>query len=187
MTVPYQRRPSAGFGLIIVIIALAVGFVAWGLRTPPLEAVWQMDVELRAGTRPPLSEAERELLQNALLRHPKLGVFLIEDKHAGVFSANDEGRVDGEYADLIRPNPETPRRLEVLYAGAKKRGAVKVTARTANAESQGMASRKAPFAWDLPEDGPYPQLVELRFAKARLGPKKKKRRHPVRIRLVEVP
>ncbi|MFC1610866.1 hypothetical protein ACFL6C_07900 [Myxococcota bacterium] len=185
--IPYRLKPSAGFALVLAIILATVVFFAWGLSPPTLEMVWRMDTELGMGRRPPLSPREFKVLQRALLDYPKLAASLLEDKHAGLLSANDNGRVEGSYAYLIRPAPDTGGRLEVVYAGSKKKGAVAVGVRTAVSRHHGLTSRKEPFLWQLPNDGPFPQLVEVKLAKAALEKKDKKRRHPVQINLRETP
>lgn len=187
MSLSYRARPSIGFLLLVALTAGTVAFFAWGLQTPPLDEVWRMDVELALGLRPALSGRERGLLQASLVRHAALGEYLIEDKHAGIFSANVDGYVEGKYAYLIRLHPDDPGHVTVSYAGTRDPGAVKVRVRTATAKTEGQALSSAPFVFELPSDGPFPQLVEVRLAKARAKGDKKKRRHPVRIDLRGAP
>jgi hypothetical protein len=179
----YRFRPGLGLVVIVVVFTLGGLFFAWGLGTPPLEAVWRVGIELGLGERPPLSKSEFDSLQAALVKYPELGPYIIEGKQDGLFSQNDRGRVEGPYAYLLRLEPSTSSRLTVECEGTKARAAVEVEARTAVASHQGVATRGEPFVWQLPDDGPFPQLVELRFKKARLDDSDKKRRHPVRVSL----
>jgi hypothetical protein len=181
----YRQRPSPGFLLVVAVYVGVAALLGWALRTPPLETVWRLDLELSLGTRDALSAGERELLQQALVDHPDLGGFLTEDKHAGVFSANRDGRVEIAYAYLVRRSPASPGRLRVTYAGAEAEGAVDVRVTTATQRGGGLTSREAPFLWQLADDGPFPQLVELRFEN--VDAKKKKRHHPVQIDRVAAP
>ena len=184
MSVPYRVRPSAGFVLLVAVVVATVGFFTWGLRRPRLEEVWRLDIELGLGTRPPLSGSEMRRLQETLVDHPELAGFLAEDQHAGIFSAHDHGRVEGEYAYLVRRSAP-PVELVVSYAGARRRGAVAVSARTGRARAEGVALRDRPFAWRLPDDGPFPQLVEVRLAPP--ADRDDGALHPVRIDLRGTP
>jgi hypothetical protein len=185
MRIPYRRRPSPGFVLVITVYLLIAAVLGWASSTPPLETVWRLDLELSLGARPPLTDGERALLQRSLAAHPDLGVFLVEDKHAGVFSANEAGKVEIPYAYLVRQSPAEPGELRVSYVGTKKEGAVDVRVRTATHGGNGLASPGAAFVWQLPDRGPFPQLVELRFENA--DGKEGKRHHPVQVDLVEPP
>ena len=183
MSVPYRKKPSAGFVFLIAVAVATASFFAWGLGRPRLEEVWRLDIELGLGKRPPLSHAEMERLQTVLVDHPAVAEFLTEDKHAGVFSANDDGKVEGEYAYLIRHGGESPGVLTVSYAGPRKKGTVSVTARTLHSKHEGTTRRGEPYVWRLPDNGPFPQLVEIRLAPG----DGKKRIHAVRIDLRGAP
>ncbi|MEE8410230.1 MAG: hypothetical protein V3T05_11535 [Myxococcota bacterium] len=187
MSLSYRARPSIGFLLLVAVAGGTAVFFSWGLRTPPLDEVGRMDIELALGSRPALTGTERDLLQAALVRHAALGAFLIEDKHAGIFSANEDGYVEGKYAYLVRLSADDPAHLAVSYAGTRGYGAVSVHVRTATAKTRGETTSKAPFVWELPSAGPFPQLVEILLAKARGERNEKKRRHPVRIDLGGAP
>ncbi len=173
----YRRRPSAGFVLLVVVHLLLVVFFAWALGTPPLEAVWRLDLELGLGERGALDEDEEALLRRALVRHPALGEALIEDKHAAIISANDGGRVTLDYAYVVRPSPDD-RRLRISYAGTRPKGAVAVTLHAGGAAERAVVRRGQPFAWAPPGDGPFPQLITLRLDSAT---KPGKRAPPVRL------
>jgi len=181
------RRPSVGFVLLLGLTTVAVSFFWWGFRTPPLEKVWRMDIELSLGQRPPLSHDEFDLLQNALRNTPELASFLAEDSHAGLVSAHDGARVEGKYAYLIRKAPGDPGLLRVSYHGSKAKGSVSIRAQTSHLEKVGTANRTRAYTWKLPDDGPYPQLVEVLIGKGRTGSHGKMRRHPVEIDIEAAP
>jgi hypothetical protein len=181
--IPYRKRPSPGFVYLVLVAVGATAFFAWGLQRPRLEDAWRLDIELSLGRRPSLSRGELNRLQETLVAHPAVGEFLAEDKHAGIFSANDDGKVEGGYAYLVRQSADDPGLLSVEYAGSRKKGSVAVRARTVRARGRGDVRHDRPWTWRLPDDGPFPQLVELR-----LIPKgKKKQLHPVRIDLRGAP
>jgi hypothetical protein len=169
---------------LLLLVALgAVAFFAWGLVTPRLDEVWRIAIELQLGARPALSRAELRHLQDALADHPQLADHLTEGEHAGIFSAHEDGRVEGEYAYLVRRSPQEPGRLEVAFAGSETLGMVEVTARTTKQGERGRAEPGEPFAWTLPDSGPFPQLVEIRLKKGRAEQDEETRRHAVRIDL----
>lgn len=178
MKTPYAYRPGGGFLLLVSVVAATIAFAAWGLAAPALEQVWRMDIELGSGARGPLDAQERALLQGVITRHPAVADFLVEDKHAGIFSNNDDGQIDEKYAYLIRRGPQ-PRTLEVTYRGTKPDGAVKVKLRAGAVRTKGVTSADAPLRLELSEEGPFPQLVELRF--------KRRGRHSVHVRWVDRP
>jgi hypothetical protein len=175
--IPYRRKPSVGFVYLLLVVIATAAFFTWGLARPRLEEAWRLDIELGLGKRPPLSKAEMGRLQATLVAHPAVAEFLSEDKHAGVFSANDDGKIEGDYAYLVRQQASDPGVLSVTYAGARKKGAVSVSARTLHAHANGGVRRFKPWTWRLPDDGPFPQLVEIRLTPA----PDQKQLHPVRI------
>lgn len=183
MSRAYRRRPSAGFILLFLVALGAAAFFAWGLTRPRLDEVWRIAIELELGERPALSGAELRHLQDALADHPQLADSMAEGEHAGVFSAHEDGRVEGGYAYLVRRSAREPGRLEVAFAGSETRGAVEVTARTTRERESGRAEPGKPFAWRLPDSGPFPQLVEIRLKKGRTKQGDEERRHAVRIEL----
>ncbi|OGQ88507.1 MAG: hypothetical protein A2289_14650 [Deltaproteobacteria bacterium RIFOXYA12_FULL_58_15] len=182
MTISYRKKPSIGFIYLVLVGAVTALFLVWGMRRPALEEVWRMDIELGLGERPPLTADEMALLQSSLTAHPDLALFLGEDQHAGVFSANEDGKVEGSYAYIVR-NVDTSGLLVVDYAGVSRKGSVRVTARTVGSRHTGVCRRDEPYTWRLPQEGPFPQLVEIRLAP--IG--KKGRPSPVRIDLGGTP
>jgi len=184
--IPYRLRPSFGFLYLVLVLAGALAFFGWGLAQPKLDRVAEMLSLLQTGHRDPLSADERALLQDILLRYPELGQSLVENRPSGIFSKNENGRVDEKYAYLIRLTPQDPHFLQVRYAGTSALGRVRVSAWAQGEEQQGEAGPGQNFLWTLPQSGPYPQLVELRFK----GQKVKKGNEPpaaVRISLEPAP
>lgn len=151
-----MTRPSVGFLFLVVVAVVAAAFFSWGLSTPPLERAWTTMIDLEAGARGRLDKSERAALAKTLRRHPGLAT-------PGIISANENGRIEKKYAYVVRRSAEDPGVLRV-------RGDVRVVGRIGKDRVDGNATPGEPFEWTLPNDGPFPQLVELRF------PKKKKRR-----------
>ncbi len=151
-----MTKPSVGFLFLVVVALGAAGFFGWGLMTPPLERAWTTMIDLEAGARGRLDKSERKALTKMLRRHPGLA-------SPGIISANEDGRIEKKYAYVVRRSAKDPGVLRV-------RGDVRVVGRLGNDRVDGNAEPNEPFEWTLPNDGPFPQLVELRF------PKKKKRR-----------
>lgn len=160
-----MSRALPGAGLVAVgVTLLAVGlFVAWGLSTPPLEEVWRIQIELGLHGGEPLTRREFRLLQDTLRRYPALAGNMVEAGTAGLVSANQDGVVDDGHAYLIRTTPDAPRRLVVK---AIEEG-VAVDARTETASVRGGAGAHSEYTWLIPNEGPFPQLVEVRSAPTR--------------------
>jgi hypothetical protein len=162
-----MTKPSAGFMLLVVVFVGAATFFAWGLATPPLHTAWGTMIDLEAGTRGRLGTKERKALAKVLRRHDGLAA-------SGIISANDSGRVHEKYAYVVRRRAEDPGRIRVT-------GDARVVVRLGRKKVEGRTHADQPFVWDMPDDGPFPQLVELRF------PKKKKTRRAVVVEVVKAP
>ena len=132
------------------------------------------------GSRKSLSRSEAEQVQKALLDYPGYADTLV-DTDVGIFSAHDGDLVHSGYAYLVRKKPGTPMVLEVTPSAAAK-DILKIRVQTSKARSQGDATAATPFRWRVPDDGPFPQLVEVRFPKSG-----KRRRGAVSVRTVAVP
>ncbi len=183
MRIPYRWRPSLGFIWLATVAVACVLFLGWGFRIPVLEEIWRMDIELRIGERPPLGRGELARLRSSLWAHPELAEFLIEDKHAGIFSANQAGQVEGSYAYLVRPDARAAGFLEVSYVGVGQDAEISVRVRSAGDGAAATVVPGLPFAWRLPNDEPFPQLIEIRLAPRADQPG----RHPVQIDLRSAP
>ena len=99
--------------------ALLIGsglFFAWGLSAPDLERVWRLHLDLKIGDRPALTASERRLFQDVLTRHPQLAR-MVEDEAAGILSRHRQGRVDHDYAYLLKTRPEQARLLDEVCTG----------------------------------------------------------------------
>ena len=160
MNLPYRARPGLGFTVLVATTIGAAFFFVWGLRTPPLEHIWQMQLELLLGDRDALSPAEEELLQDVLERYPGLADNMLEDADSGLISANLGGVVDRGYAYVVRRTATAAKRLVV---GSPTGAKLKLQASIATVDTQGVASGTAPFVWSLPDEGPFPQLIGLRL------------------------
>ncbi len=161
-----MMRPSVGFLYLVLVGALTIAFFAWAAETPPLDAAWQITIELEAGARGRLEPEERKLVQDVLHRHPALADALVEGRPYGIISPTDRGHVDEKFAYLVRRSAEDPGRIVVHYRGTDDGGKVKVRARVGKARTKGETTTDAPFTFVAP-DTRFPQLIELRFPKKR--------------------
>ncbi|MBI3180467.1 MAG: hypothetical protein HYZ27_12445 [Deltaproteobacteria bacterium] len=177
MSTSYQL-PGAGFVLLVSVVVAGGAFLAWGLTTPPLERVWHMQLELMLGTRDALSSRDFRLLQDTLARYPELADNMLDDAPDGLVSAATGGMVDTGYAYLVRKNSAAPGVLVVTSPNGKK---LTLRGRTSAAASAGEAREDTPFVWALPNDGPFPQLIEVRDEADRKKPR------PMRVELRATP
>lgn len=182
MRTPSASWPGAGFLLLVASTVLALGFIAFGLRRPPLDQVGELQLELRLGRREPLNRAELALLQEQLCRHPKLVDDLLEGDPQGLISAHRRGVVDNGWAYLIRTPERSQAAVQVELLGGTKKQEIKVKVRTAREAAEGQAALSEPFAWTPGADPRCATLIEVRTAKWQEDGKK---RAPVRIGLVE--
>lgn len=156
MRIPYRKRPGWGFACLVATCVACTAAIGWGLRTPALEQVWQLQLELLLGDRAQLSRGERGLLQDTLERYPLMARHMLDDAPRGLISANVGGVVDHGCAYAVRRGPE-PAEI-VLTSPSGDELAVRV--RTARVTVEGLADG-APFVWALPQEGPFPQLIEV--------------------------
>lgn len=163
ISIPYRARPGAGFVLLLGSAAAAVAFFAWGAVTPRLQRVWRMQVELEIGKRPPLKPKERALLQETLVRYPDLADALLDGKRSGVISAHEQGQVESGYAYLVRKDPAGARAIR-LSAPPDATGPVALELRGPWGVQAATLALDRPFRWALREEGPFPQLLEVRGA-----------------------
>ena len=160
MKLSYRARPGAGFGIFVAVVVASTAFFGWGWSRPPLDEVWQMQLELLLGTRPALEKNERHLLQDTLRRYPLLAANMLEDAGSGLISAHVGGAVDLNYAYVVRQTADAPGVLTITsLSGAP----LELMVCTTTAEITGAASGATPFMWTLPDSGPFPQLAEVRI------------------------
>ena len=160
MKLSYRARPGAGFGIFVAVVVASTAFFGWGWSRPPLDEVWQIQLELLLGMRPALAKSERHLLQDTLRRYPLLAANMLEDADSGLISAHVGGAVDLNYAYVVRQTADAPGVLRITsLSGAP----LKLMACTATSEITGEASGSKPFVWTLPDAGPFPQLAEVRI------------------------
>jgi len=175
MSAPGNARPGAGFTLLLLTVLGALAFFCWGLRTPPLDDVWRMQIELNLGQGGVLSDRGFRVIQEALVRHPELAQTMLEDGDAGLISANSGGVVSTGFAYLVRRRAEESGRLVVTGIGDE---GVEVAARTVRASTAGMVDERGALDWRLPNDGPFPQLVEIRIGSEEQVPAKRREKVP---------
>jgi hypothetical protein len=160
MKLPYRARPGLGFGIFAAVAAASTVFFGWGWSRPALDEVWQIQLELRLGTRDALASDERRLLQDTLERHPLLAANMLEDAEYGIISAQRGGMVDMDYAYVVRQTPDAP---NVLTISSPTAAPLHLAVRTGVAETTGEAGGDLPFVWAIPDTGPFPQLTEVRL------------------------
>lgn len=156
MTIPYRYRPGAGFLLSAAALVGGTCFFIWGIQTPPLDRVWRMQLELKIGAREALSPGEMELLQVTLSQYPDLADHMLEGAQSGMISAGAGHVVDGGYAYLVRKSPAADSSVEVSSGTGKK---ITVEIRTARSRERGVVDEGKSGRWDLPQEGPFPQLI----------------------------
>ena len=167
MNLPYRLRPGGGLWVLVIVGLISTAFFAWGLATPDLDRVWTLELEMQLGQRDPLSLTELKLVQDALCRHPEL----VEDWPARS-RTNDRG-----YAYLVRPAGGT-QALVVSTDPSVKANRLSLRARTVDATREATAAEGEPVAWNPPQHGTCPTLIELVITDG----KKKKRSGLVSLR-----
>ena len=155
-----------GFIILTVAMVATVIFFGWGWSRPALDRVWQMQVELLLGTRQALASDERRLLQDTMARYPLLAANMLEDSASGLISAHLCGMVEKDYAYVVRLTADAPGILTIASPSGEK---LDLEVRTVGGRTTGQAGSGVPFAWTLPNTGPFPQLTEVRLLPAREG------------------
>ncbi len=179
MSLPYRARPGWGFALLVAVVLSSAVFIGWGLRTPPLDLVWQMQLELLLGERESLAETEFELLQDTLERYPDLADHMLDDAASGLVSAHVAGAVDLGYAYAVRRSRQAAQALLVTSLTDER---LEFKVRTVETNGRGATSGDESFSWRLPDEGPFPQLVEVLLLPSGEG-----RIRPMLVELREVP
>lgn len=157
---PARARPGAGL-VVLAVSSLGVAFfLAWGLVTPPLDEVWRMQIEMGLRGVEPLTAREFRLLQATLRRYPALADNMLAEDVAGLVSPHQDGVVDTGYAYLMRKGARAAGRLQVKTIGDKP---VRLEVRTLTASARGEARPESAYTWHVPNDGPFPQLLEVRL------------------------
>ena len=180
MSLPYRARPGWGFALFVAVALSSAVFIGWGLRTPPLDLVWQMQLELVLGERKSLADAEFELLQDTLERYPDLADHMLDGAASGLVSAHVAGAVDMGYAYAVRRTRQAAQALVVTSPTGER---LEFEVRTVEANGRGATSGAESFSWRLPDEGPFPQLVQVLLLPA----SGEGRIPPMRVELREVP
>ena len=103
-----RAQPGAGLVLFVGTSAAVASFFVWALQPPALERVWELELELAAGERGPLTAAEFELLQATLHRYPLLARDILDGAAAGVVGAESDSAVERGWAYLVRTRRDRP-------------------------------------------------------------------------------
>ncbi len=154
-----HSMPGAGFVLLVITCLISMGTIVWGMRTPPLERVWRLQLELRLGELHRLEPADWSLLQDTLLRFPMFTDHILNDAGCGIVSANLGGVIDSGVAYAVRRDAAA---CEHLVVSSPTGEGLQLRVRTATVHAQGEANG-SPFGWRLPDADPFPQLIEVRL------------------------
>ena len=156
--IPWRYRPGAGFVLLVATMLSAVCFLAWGLSTPALDTVWTSLISLEIGEDLPPSSRAR--LRDALARHPGLVDNVLEDAKYGVLGTEVDGLVKGRLAIAVRRSAD-PKVVLTVQLARSAPGRVRVRAHVGGAHHEVIVAPDAPFVWRLPDEGSFPQMVEI--------------------------
>ncbi len=157
MSLSYRVRPGRGFVLLVAMLLASATLLAWGLATPPLEHVWRLQLELILGERGALEASEKSVFQDALVRYPEMADNLLDGARYGLVSAHVDGVVHAGYAYGLR-RAATPCTLRVTSTAEAQ---LTLRVRASGLEAVGIASGQTPFLWPVPNEGPFPQLIEI--------------------------
>lgn len=161
--IAWRSKPGAGFVLFATSLLLAIAFFVWGAITPPLERTWYVLGRLDLGDTE-LSAGDRALLQRMLLRNPELADGLLDGANAGLVSANESGLVRTRTFFAVRRAATPAVTLSITPAASQRRPA-RVTARASDAVEEREVKAGETFTWQLPDTGPFPQLIEVDVAR----------------------
>jgi hypothetical protein len=156
LSLPYHLRPGAGFVVWVLTLAGALAFFGWGVRTPPLERLWRLQLELSHGARPPLSPAEFSLLDGALQRHPELATDWLEGAPVRLLGADTLGRVERGHAWVLVDRGQADAAVWVLAASGTEVWIRDATARRSAKVEGGQRVRLS-----LPGATTHPRLLEI--------------------------
>lgn len=114
---PRRRRlPSAGFVTLCAVYVGVAAFFAWGLAMPPLDRVWMLHHELKAGRIGAPNERAREVLATSMARHPALAAALLREGEIGLISRHSDGWLAMPEATVVRTSKATERFLVLEIA-----------------------------------------------------------------------
>jgi hypothetical protein len=175
------RWPSPGFVALASVWLGLVGLVAWGLAEPPLDRVWRLHQELRAGARVELSPAERAELEAALRSSPGLLADWLEGEPLRVLTVAQQGWLPVPGAVLVRGGPRAlSRRVLTLDVQAAARDLPLMLVLEVGGFRQTLEiARLGAFDLPLPEAGPGPEILVLTLR----GPKGRALHGPPGVRL----
>jgi hypothetical protein len=95
------RLPSIGFVVLVAAWTLLFAFLAWGMSTPRLQRVWQIEQRMQQPGFAGLDEAEAQALAQSLDSHPELAQALIGSKEAAFVEPTRGGFMGLRRAHLL--------------------------------------------------------------------------------------
>lgn len=96
-----MRAPSAGCILLVIVFAVTAAFLLWGAGEPDLDRVWWRLHELKTGRVDRLTADDLELLRETVTASAELAPALLDDRPAGLLSANTNGWLETGTAYLL--------------------------------------------------------------------------------------
>jgi hypothetical protein len=170
MSVASGRFPSAGFVALCAVVAAAVAFFAFALRTPPLERVWELHHLLKIGQLDRLEPADRALLEEQLALHPGLGRDLLDGAGFGIVSAHLDGWLAGPRAILLRGGGAAAAgALELDVQAPVEALPLAVEVRGPGWRVERAVEEPGPIAVELPPAGAGTEIVEIEIGAPRKG------------------
>jgi hypothetical protein len=176
------RRPGNGFVGFVAVCVSAGTMLAWGLRTPPLDDVWRLQLELKIGASDKLTVNEVELFQETLTRYPDLAEHMLEGADSGLISVHIDGVTDRGYAYLVRRRAQVGEAVRISAVSATP---VEVEVFTANDRDRGVANGDRSCTLSLDENGPFPQFVGVHLVTPDNAASRSDNQAPFRVELVE--
>jgi hypothetical protein len=170
MSVASGRWPSAGFVAFCLVLAMAAAFFAWGLRTPPLERVWEIHHLMKIGKLERLDRVDRALLEEQLAAFPELGRDLLDGSEIGLISAHRDGWIAGTRATLLRtPNATAARFLDLDIQAPDEALPLAVVVNGPSWSATREMTGRGPLRVELPPPGAAAEIVEIEIGRPRQG------------------
>jgi hypothetical protein len=138
-------------------------FLAWGSSQPPLERVWELHHELRIGRTVQLAERDRQILTDALTRHPRLGAALLSAGQIGILSAAHDGWLETPDVTLLRTPRSLARRIVLEVPANAPHVPERVSLTGANFRSELATPGPGSFAFILPPPAPAAEILLLKL------------------------
>ncbi|MDJ0766753.1 MAG: hypothetical protein QNJ97_27520 [Myxococcota bacterium] len=107
------KRPSLGFIAVVLTYGLVAVFFIWGFSTPDLDRIWQLHHLLKIGDVDCLKKEDRALVKNALQRHSRLALDLLDGVEIGILSAHMDGWIGTPCVTILRTAAAGSRTIEM--------------------------------------------------------------------------